>query len=55
MPSMFYIMLGLIVGGIALFAVGFSLRNRGVGILLTWAGVVLMLSTIVYKVHATLD
>lgn len=46
-------MLVLIFSGFALMGIGFSLRDNNWGIGLLWAGSLVMLSSIAYKLYLT--
>ncbi|MCJ1886122.1 hypothetical protein ACAW63_15110 [Pseudomonas sp. QE6] len=43
--------IAIIVFGMFMLGIGFTIRERGVGVLLMWIGVLSMLSVITYRIY----
>ena len=52
--SAIHAMLLPIVSGMILLALGFNFRERNIGVFSIWAGMLLILGTVVYKILAKL-
>lgn len=53
--SQFHSMMIPIVSGMLLLTIGFNFRERGGGVLMIWAGMLLIFGTIVFKILAKLN
>ncbi|AZD09807.1 hypothetical protein C4K26_4418 [Pseudomonas chlororaphis] len=52
--SSFHAMLIPILSGMILLAIGYNFRDKNVGIFSMWAGMLLILGTVIYKILAKL-
>ncbi|MCP8465779.1 hypothetical protein NK553_17660 [Pseudomonas sp. ZM23] len=46
-----FITLAIIVFGMFMLGIGFTIRHRGIGVFLMWVGVLSMLSIITYRIY----
>ncbi|MDN6858573.1 hypothetical protein QO207_18425 [Pseudomonas sp. CAN2814] len=50
-PTSLFITLAIIVFGMFMLGIGFTLRQRGLGVFLMWVGTLSMLSIITYRIY----
>ncbi|MFS2126060.1 hypothetical protein [Pseudomonas sp. Pseusp97] len=50
-PTSLFITLGIIVFGMFMLGIGFTVRHRPVGVFLMWVGTLSMLSIITYRIY----
>lgn len=50
-PTSLFVTLAIIVFGMLMLGIGFTIRNRGTGVFLMWVGVLSMLSIITYRIY----
>jgi hypothetical protein len=50
-PTSLFITLAIIVFGMFMLGIGFTLRQRGLGVFLMWVGTLSMLSVITYRIY----
>jgi len=50
-PTNLFTTLGILVFGMFMLGIGFTIRERGLGVVLMWIGVLSMLSIISYRIY----
>jgi len=50
-PTSLFTTLGILVFGMFMLGIGFTIRERGTGVVLMWIGVLSMLSIISYRIY----
>ena len=50
-PTSLFITLGILVFGMFMLGIGFTIRQRPVGVFLMWVGTLSMLSIIAYRIY----
>lgn len=50
-PTSVFVTIAIIVFGMFMLGIGFTLRRSGIGVVLMWIGVLSMLSIITYRIY----